>query len=153
MNLKAANPKEYLENLPDTQREAVKKLRQVVIKNMPKGLKEVMAYGALGYVVPHAVYPDGYHCDPKQPLPFISIAAQKNSITLHHMGIYANPVLLKWFITEYPKHCTSKLDMGKGCVRFKKPDQIPFQLVAELLAKMSVEEWIKLYETNLKRKS
>lgn len=111
MNSKAASPKEYLEQLPDLQREPVKKLREVVIKNMPKGLKEMMSYGSLGYVVPHSVYPAGYHCDPKLPLPFVSIAAQKNFIALYHMGLYSSPDLLKWFTEEYPNHSSAKLDM------------------------------------------
>lgn len=151
MNSKAASPKEYLEQLPDLQREPVKKLREVVIKNMPKGLKEMMSYGSLGYVVPHSVYPAGYHCDPKLPLPFVSIAAQKNFIALYHMGLYSSPDLLKWFTEEYPNHSSAKLDMGKSCIRFKKPDQIPYKLIGQLMKKMSVAEWIKRYESVLKK--
>lgn len=113
-----------------------------------------MSYGMIGYVVPHSIYPSGYHCTPKLPLPFMNIASQKNFIALYHMGIYANPELLEWFTTEFPKHSTQKLDMGKGCIRFKKFDQIPFDLIAELAGKMSVEDWINCYETQIKsRKS
>lgn len=105
----------------------------------------------IGYVVPHSIYPVGYHCDPKLPLPFISIASQKNFIVLYHMGIYANPVLLNWFITKYPKHSSQKLDMGKSCIRFKKRNQIPFDLIAKLIQKMSVQEWITCYESQIKK--
>ncbi len=101
----------------------------------------------VGCVVPHSIYPDGYHCDPKLPLPFLSIGSQKNFIALYHMGIYANPELLQWFVTEYPKHSKQKLDMGKSCIRFKKLDQIPFELIAQLVQKMSVVDWISCYKS------
>ena len=107
-----------------------------------------MNYGMIGYIVPHSTYPNGYHCNPKLPLPFINLASQKNFIALYHMGIYANPQLLDWFVAEYPKHSTQKLDMGKSCIRFKKMDQIPFDLIAELMQKITVNEWIKCYESN-----
>lgn len=121
-------------------------LRKVIAKNLPKGFSETMAYGMIAYVVPHSLYPDGYHCDPKTPLPFINIASQKNFIAVYHMGIYADKKLLDWFSKEYPKHSKTKLDMGKSCIRFKKPDQIPFKLIGELASKMTVKEWIALYE-------
>jgi hypothetical protein len=107
-----------------------------------------MNYGMIGYCVPHSIYPKGYHCKPEQPLPFAFIASQKNFIAFHHMGLYGSPELLKWFVTEYPKHSTAKLDMGKGCVRFKKMDMIPFKLIGELMKKISVKDWINLYEKN-----
>ncbi len=140
----------YLKEVPSERLEAFTTLRNTVLKNIPKGFEECMGYGMIGYVVPHKIYPAGYHCDPKIPLPFVSIASQKNFIALYHMGIYANPELLEWFVGEYPKHCKTKLDMGKGCVRFKKPDDIPFKLIAELLKKISVKEWIAQYESALK---
>ena len=105
----------------------------------------------LGYSVPHKIYPPGYHCDPKLPLPFVGMASQKNFIAFYHMGIYAMPDLLKWFVAEYPKHSTAKLDMGKSCIRFKKPEHIPYKLIGELMKKVSVEKWIEVYEKNLKR--
>lgn len=145
---------EYLSELPEERKTAFLKLRDSILNTLPKGFEEQMSYGMLGYVVPHSIYPNGYHCNPKLPLPFINIASQKNFIALYHMGIYANPELLDWFTAEYPKHSSLKLDMGKGCIRFKKPDQIPFELIAELAAKISVEDWIECYETQLKsRKS
>jgi hypothetical protein len=105
----------------------------------------------IGFVVPHEIYPNGYHCDPKLPLPFANIASQKNFIGFYHMGIYANPELLEWFVKEYPKHSDTKLDMGKSCVRFKKMDKIPYDLIGKLMRKMSVDNWIKLYEQNIKK--
>ncbi|MFT5753961.1 MAG: hypothetical protein ACI924_001187 [Flavobacterium sp.] len=150
MTSKATTPEEYIAELPEDRVEAITKLRKVINDNLPKGFKEEMSYGMIGYVVPHSIYPDGYHCTPKLPLPFMNFASQKNSVNIYHMGIYAKPELLNWFTTEYPKHCTAKLDMGKSCIRFKKMDQIPFELIAELVKKMSVEDWIKCYEDNFK---
>ena len=143
---------EYLNELPEERKSAFLKLKNSILNNLPKGFKEEMSYGMLGYVVPHTIYPNGYHCNPKLPLPFINIASQKNFIALYHMGIYANPELLKWFSSEYSKHSTQKLDMGKSCIRFKKWDQIPFDLIAELAGKMSVEDWINCYETQIKNR-
>lgn len=151
MTSKATTPEEYIQELPEDRVEAITKLRKVINDNLPKGFKEEMSYGMIGYVVPHEIYPAGYHCTPKLPLPFMSFASQKNSINFYHMGIYAKPKLLNWFTSEYPKHCTAKLDMGKSCVRFKKMDQIPFELLGELVQKMSVEDWISCYESNFKR--
>jgi len=111
-----------------------------------------MSYGMIGYVVPHSIYPEGYHCDTKLPLPFLSIASQKNFVAVYHMGIYADPELLNWFVGEYPKYCKRKLDMGKSCIRFKKLEEFPYQLIGELCAKMSAERWIEIYESNIKRK-
>lgn len=146
MQSKATNVKDYLKEVPEERAPYFSKLRDTIVKNIPKGFEECMQYGMIGYVVPHSIFPDGYHCDPKIPLPFVSIASQKNFIALYHMGIYANPKLLEWFVAEYPKHCKTKLDMGKGCIRFKKADQIPFDLVAELIQKITVKDWIKMYQ-------
>ncbi len=126
-------------------------LRNVINKNIPKGFSEGMGYGMLGWAVPHSLYPAGYHCKPEDPLPFLGIASQKNFIAVYHMGIYADPKLLKWFVDEFKKQSTSKLDMGKSCIRFKKPEQIPFKLIGELASKMTPKEWIALYEKGLKK--
>lgn len=150
MPSQSKSPEDYLKEIPSERLEAFTTLRNTILKNIPKGFEECMAYGMIGYVVPHKIYPAGYHCDPKIPLPFVSIASQKNYIALHHMGVYANPELLEWFVGEYPKHCKTKLDMGKGCIRFKKPDDIPFKLVGELLKKVSVKDWIARYEEAFK---
>ena len=147
MKSTAATPEEYIESLPDERKDAVSKLRKVVTENLPKGFSEIMGYGMLGYVVPHSLYPAGYHCNPVDPLPFINIACQKNHIALYHMGLYLDPALLDWFIGEYVKHTKAKPDIGKSCIRFKKPDHIPYELIGELSGKISPEEWIALYET------
>jgi hypothetical protein len=143
---------EYLNSLPAERINPVQQLHTTILKNLPKGFTEIMNYGMIGYVVPHALYPSGYHCDPKLPLPFAGLASQKNFIAFYHMGIYANPELLEWFVNEYPKHSKAKLDMGKSCIRFKKPDQIPFTLIAELMQKMTVKDWIGLYEKQFVKK-
>lgn len=151
MTSKAATPEQYIKELPAERKEPITMLRNTILKNLPKGFQEVMSYGMVGYVVPHELYPDGYHCNPKLPLPFICIASQKNFIAFYHMGIYAMPQLLEWFINEYPKHSKAKLDMGKGCIRFKKAEYIPYKLMGELVKKISVKEWIKIYESKYKR--
>lgn len=141
----------YMTELPDERKPAMEKLRAIIRKNLPKGFEETMNYGMMGYVVPHSVYPAGYHCDPKLPLPFMGLASQKNSINFYHMGIYANPELLAWFTAEFPKHVKGKPDMGKSCLRFKKPEQIPYDLIGELVKKVSAEEWIDCYERVYKK--
>jgi hypothetical protein len=129
----------------------MQQLREVILKNIPKGFEERMGYGMLGYSVPHSIYPAGYHCNPKDPLPFFGLASQKNSINVYHMGMYARQDLYDWFVAEYPKHVKAKLDMGKSCIRFKKPEHIPLELIGELLQKMSVQDWIALYEKEIKK--
>jgi uncharacterized protein YdhG (YjbR/CyaY superfamily) len=146
MQSKAKTVEEYIAELPIGRQEAVSKLRKVILENLPEGFREEMSYGMIGYVVPHSIYPKGYHSTPKLPLPFINIASQKNYIAFYGMGVYADKKLLNWFTDNYAKHTSSKLDMGKGCIRFKKPDQIPFKLMGELASKVTVSEWIKLYE-------
>lgn len=151
MQSKASTPDEYIAELPEERVSAMKKLRKTITDNLPEGFEETMSYGMIGYVVPHSIYPDGYHCSPELPLPFLSIASQKNFIALYHMGIYSDEKLLNWFTSEYPKHVKTKLDMGKSCIRFKKPEQIPFELIAELVQKMSVQDWIDKYESAIKK--
>lgn len=143
---------DILINLPTDRVEPFNKLHEVIVKNLPKGFEPAISYGGLGYVVPHSIYPDGYHCKPEEPLPFAGIASQKNTINFYHMGIYANPELMAWFVSEFPKHSKQKLDMGKSCVRFKKFDDIPFKLIGELMKKLSVKDWINTYEKIIKKK-
>ena len=152
MQSKASTVDEYISELPTDRQEAIAKLRKEIKKNLPKGFKEGMGYGMMGYSVPHSIYPAGYHCDPKLPLPFMGLASQKNFIAVYHMGIYADPKLMKWFTDAYAKVVPGKLDMGKSCIRFKKPEHIPVKLIGELASKMTVEDWINMYEKNLKRK-
>ncbi len=142
---------EILSNVPEDRLEAFNKLHNIILKNLPQGFEAAISYGGLGYVVPHSIYPAGYHCKPTEPLPFAAIASQKNSINFYHMGIYSDPKLLDWFVAEYPKHSKQKLDMGKSCIRFKKVEEIPFELIGELMKKMSVKQWVEIYESNLKK--
>ena len=149
MQSKAKTVNEYLKEIPAERIEPMKKLRKTILDNLPKGFEEGMSYGMIGYFVPHSIYPKGYHCNPKLPLPFVNVASQKNFISFYHMGLYGSSKLLDWFLAEYPKHCKTKLDMGKCCVRFKKFDQIPFDLIGKLISKVSVEKYIETLEMNL----
>lgn len=152
MQYKASSPEEYISQVPEERQAALKQLRQVITDNLPEGFEEGIQYGMVGYYVPHSIYPDGYHCDSKIPLPFMSFASQKNSINLYHSGIYAKPDLYDWFVGEFPKYCNRKLDMGKSCIRFKKTNDIPYKLIAEICKKITVNDWISIYEKNLKKK-
>jgi uncharacterized protein YdhG (YjbR/CyaY superfamily) len=151
MQYQANSPEAYIEQLPDDRKDVIERLRKTISSHLPKGFEEGMGYGMIAYYVPHSLYPSGYHCDPKLPLPFINVASQKNFVALYHMGIYAKKELLDWFVGEYPKYGKSKLDMGKSCIRFKKMEDIPYQLIGELASKMSTKEWISTYESNFKR--
>ena len=151
MQYKANSPEDYIGQLPEERKAPMTKLHNLIKDNMPKGLESGMSYGMPAYFVPKSIYPPGYHCKPFPPLPFINIASQKNFIALYHLGLYAKKELHDWFISEYPKHSKYKLDMGKSCVRFKKIDDIPYDLIKELLGKMTIEEWIEIYETAVKR--
>lgn len=151
MQSTAVTTSEYLESLPDDRKQAMVKLRDAILKNLPEGFEEGMSYGMMGWAVPHSTYPQGYHCDPKQPLPFLGMASQKNFIAVYHMGVYTDKELYDWFVSEYPKYVKTKLDMGKSCIRFKKMETIPYELIGELASKMTVQQWIDLYESAFKR--
>ena len=151
MQSTAPNPLEYLTEIPVERKLAFEKLRNIILENLPDGFEECMGSGMINYVVPHATFPAGYHCNPKDPLPFLGLASQKNFIAVYHMGIYSKPELLEWFVSEFPKHSKAKLHMGKSCIRFKKPDQIPFELLAELFQKMTVQDWIETYQRELEK--
>ena len=150
MQSTATSPTEYLASLPDERRPVITAMREVILKNLPKGFQEQMSYGMLGYVVPHSLYPAGYHCDPKLPLPFLGLGSQKNYISLYHMCMYDGP-LLNWFREQWPNYTKKKLDMGKCCIRFKKPEDVPLELIGQLVSKVTPEEWIGYYEANFKR--
>ncbi|WP_430406201.1 DUF1801 domain-containing protein [Fluviicola sp.] len=151
MQTSGSTPDEIINNAPEERKEALLRLRKTILDNLPAGFKECINYGMIGYVVPHSIYPAGYHCDPKLPLPFMSFASQKNFIAFYHMGLYSDKELLDWFVHEFQQVSKTKLDMGKSCVRFKKPDQIPFELIGKLVSKMSPEDWISNYEKALKK--
>ena len=151
MQIEANSPEEYISKIPKDRIPYFNKLRQTILDAIPEGFEEQMSYGMIGFVVPKNIYPAGYHCNTNLPLPFAHIASQKNFIALYHSGIYANKDIHDWFVNEYPKHCKRKLNMGKSCIRFKYADEIPFELIAELLKKISVQDWISMYETTIKR--
>ncbi|WP_242203055.1 DUF1801 domain-containing protein [Aestuariivivens insulae] len=151
MKYTASTPEAYIAQIPENRREAVQKLRQVILENLPQGFEEGMNYNMIGYYIPHTVYPQGYHCNPKQPLPFMNIASQKNSINVYHMGIYAKEDLKHWFVEVYKEQSSKKLDMGKSCIRFKKVEDIPFDLIGQLAGKISAKEWIAYYEAAVKK--
>jgi|UniRef100_UPI004049DA77 hypothetical protein len=145
-------PAEIVANCREDRKDVIGKMRQTILESLPKGFEEGVGYGMILYFVPHTIYPAGYHCDPKQPLPFVSLASQKNFIALYHMGLYADPALLTWFTEKYKATVSCKLDMGKSCIRFKKMTDIPFELIGELMTKISVESWIETYEKLYKKK-
>lgn len=152
MQSKATTPEQYIRELPEERATAISKLRREIKKNLPKGFKEGMGYGMIGYVVPHSLYAEGYHCDPEQPLPFMSLASQKNYISVYHMGVYGDNALGKWLVKEYEKLGIGKLDAGKCCIRFKNVDKIPYKLIGELASKITPEEWIAMYEKHKPKK-
>ena len=151
MQSKATTVEQYINELPEDRKDCMTKLRSVINENLPDGFEEKMSYGMIGWVVPHVLYPAGYHCDPKLPLGFMNIASQKNFVALYHMGIYSDKKLLDWFVNEFAAQSKAKLDMGKSCIRFKKPEQIPYNVIGELVCKISVNDWIQTYESLLKR--
>ena len=150
MTSNTKTPDEYIDQLPEDHKDPISKLRKIINQNIDKGFSEEINYGIIGWVVPHSLYADGYHCNSKLPLPFLSIAYQKKFVAVYHMGIYASPKLLDWFVSEYLKHCSSKLDMGKSCIRFKKIKNLPYDLIGELASKMYAKDWIQLYESVVK---
>ncbi len=151
MKIPASNPEEYIQQIPEERISIFQELRQTISDNIPQGFEEGMQYGMISFVVPKSIYPAGYHCKPYPALPFVSIASQKNFIAFYHMGIYADPKLHAWFVEEYAKHCKYKLDMGKSCVRFKRMDDIPLELIGDLLKKTTTDDWIATYEANYKK--
>ena len=151
MQIIASTPEDYIEQLPEDRQHIIQKLREQILKNIPKGFAEEINYGMIGYVVPLSIYPKGYHCDITKPLPFMNIASQKNFVAVYHLGIYADNKLMKWFTDEYSNHCKTKIDMGKSCIRFKKMSDVPYELIGKLAKKVSVNDWINVYEKNVKR--
>lgn len=152
MNHEAENPEEYINHLAEDRKIVMERLRKVIKENLSKGFEEITSYGMISYVVPHSIYPSGYHVNPKEPLPFISIASQKNYIALYHMGIYSNPEILAWFQEEYKKHVSTKLDMGKSCIRFKNIDKIPYELIGQLCRKITLEDHLHNYNESIKKR-
>ena len=153
MNYDADSIEDYMDLLPEERKYPMQKLWDIMQDNMPKGFEFQLNYKMPSAVIPHSLYPGGYHCDPSLPLPFASIASQKNFVAMYHSGIYAIPELYDWWNAEFPKHSKSKLDMGKSCVRFKKMNDIPYDLITELFTKMTPQDYIKVYQKFDPRKS
>ncbi|GIV42536.1 MAG: hypothetical protein KatS3mg034_1846 [Vicingaceae bacterium] len=152
MKNKAHTVEDYINNLPEERKSIIKKLRKVILDNLPEGFEETIQYNMIGYVVPHTIYPSGYHCNPDEPLPFIHLASQKNHMALYHMGLYADKNLIDWFLNEYAKQISGKPNMGKSCIRFKKESDIPYELIGELCRQITPQQWITMYETIIIRK-
>jgi len=150
MQSKANTVNEYLLTLPDDRAEIMAALRKEINKNLPKGFEETMQYGMISYVVPHKLYPAGYHCKPEDALPFMSIASQKNHIAVYHMAVYEG-ALHDWFLKEWKKVSDKKPDMGKSCIRFRKPEDVPLKLIGTLASKLTPKQWIEVYEKSLKK--
>jgi uncharacterized protein YdhG (YjbR/CyaY superfamily) len=151
MTYQATTVDEYVSQIPDDRKGPFGQLRSAILENLPQGFEECMSYSMPSYSVPHSIYPAGYHCKPEEPLPFLSIASQKNFIAYYHMGVYSMPELLQWFQTEWADRGLGKLDMGKSCIRLKKVDSIPFDLLGELASKITVDQWIAGYERAIKK--
>ena len=146
---KATTVKDYLAGLPAERRAALEQVRKVILENLDKNLEEGPLYGMIGYYVPHRIFPAGYHCDPKTPLPFAVLGAKKNYLALHLMGLYANEAQAAWFKAEWAKR-GKKLDMGKACVRIKKVKDVPLDVIGQHFARIPAKSYIEGYEKVLK---
>ena len=146
MQSKATTVEQYLASLPEDRRAAISAMRNAILKNLDKDYEEGMQYGMIGYYVPHKVFPAGYHCDPKQPLPFASLASQKNHMAIYLMGIYGQPREEKWFRDAWAK-TGKKLDMGKSCVRFKKLEDVALDVIGEAIRRAPAKAYIQHYES------
>ncbi len=148
MQSKAKTVAEYMASLPADRREAIAAVRTTILANLDRGFEEGMGYGMIGYHVPHALFPAGYHCDPKQPLPYAGLASQSGHMSLYLMGVYFDPADAKWLATEWKK-AGKKLDMGKSCIRFKKLDDVPLDVVAAAIRRMPLAKYVGMYEAQL----
>lgn len=146
----ASTPEAYIKELPEDRRQVIAAIRKTIRENLPGGFEEMMNYGMIGYVVPHSLYPPGYHADKKQPLPFINLASQKNHIAFYHMGL-SDSELLHWFLQAWKDYKPKKPDMGKTCIRFKPGEEIPLRLIADLVSKLTPQQWINRYESAIKK--
>lgn len=147
MASKATTITQYLGELPQDRKQIVTLIYATIKKNLPKGFEDCINYGMIGFVVPLSTYPNGYHCAPGTPLPFLNIASTKSHIAIYHMGLYSSKPLFDWFTSEWTKHSSKKLDIGKSCIRFKKPEDVPIELIGELAKKITPKQWIEMYES------
>lgn len=144
----AATVDEYLAELPEDRRQAISTVRDEILKNLPQGYEEQMIYGMIGYVVPFSLWPAGYHCDPKLPLTYAALASQKQHMAVYLMNIYMTNDSESWFISEYKK-TGKRMDIGKSCVRFKKLEHLPVELIGQAIARTSVQDYLDIYQQNL----
>ncbi len=144
MQSKAPTVAAYLAELPEDRRAAIKAVREVILKNIDKGFAEGMGYGMMGYYVPHAIYPPGYHCNPAQPLPFAGLASQKQHMSLYMMSAYGDAGEEAWIRDQFRK-AGKKLDMGKCCIRFKKLDDLPLEVIAEAFRRIKLKDYVARY--------
>jgi len=149
MQSKAQTVSKYLAELPAERRQAIGEIRKTILKHLPAGYAEGMQYGMIGYFVPHSVYPAGYHCDPKQPLPYAALASQMNYISIYLMCIYGDPEHQKWFREAWAK-TGKKLNMGKSCVRIRKLDELPLDVIGQAIKRVPVKRFIEFYESAIK---
>lgn len=151
MQSTAKTVNEYVDSLPEERKAVIQKLRETLLKNLPKWFEEQMQYGMIWYVVPLSLYPNWYHCKKWEPLTFLALASQKNFIALYHMWLYADQKMFDWFTQAWEKKYPQKLDMWKSCIRFKKVEAIPYELIWELVSKVTPQEWIEKYEKSFKK--
>jgi hypothetical protein len=144
MKSSAKTVEEYIDSVDEKWKDPIKKLRNIIKTNIPKGFEETINYGMIGYVIPKSIYPDGYHSNPKEPVPFINLAAQKNHIAIYHMGLYGKEKLKVWFLKENEKE-NKKVDIGGSCIRYKKEEDIPYKLIEELVKKVDLKTYLKYY--------
>ena len=145
---KQDSPEAYILRQPPERIDALNRLRETILLHLPSGFEETMQYGMITYVVPKSLFPAGYHVNPSDPLPFLSLANQKQYIALYHLGLYARPDLFKWFSDSYAALAVGKLDIGKSCIRFKNTSKIPYDLIAALCEKLTPEAFVAIYQAS-----
>ena len=151
MKSQATSVEDYLKELPEDRREALGAVRKTILKSLPKGYEEGMQYGMIGYYIPHRLYPAGYHCNPEEPVPFANLASQKNHMAIYLMCIYSDPDHMAWFVDAW-KATGKKLDMGKACIRFKKLEDLPLNIIGQAIKKVPVKKFLTFYESAIPKK-
>lgn len=146
MKSDATTVEAYLETLPTDRRAAIEAVRKVILENLDEGYEEGMQYGMIGYYVPHRVYPAGYHCDPKQPLPFATLGSQKGYMSVYLMCVYGHGATRSWFVDAWKK-AGKKLDMGRSCVRFKKLEDLALDVIGEAIRRVPARKYIEFVES------
>lgn len=151
MQSKATTVNAYLSELSPDRRASIEAVRKVILANLDHDYEEGIQYGMIGYFIPHRIYPAGYHCDPKQPLPFVGLASQKNHMAVYMMCLYGDGSLTTWFQSEWKK-TGKKLDMGKSCIRFKTSDDLALDVIGEAIRRVPASKYIEIYESAFVKK-